>query len=337
MFKSIAKYCLLIIMISILVPSFVWSDEIKPRRLKFSMGVGPSSPWTQSAELFAKLVKERTGGKVKIKVYPSGQLSSGNQITEFDLLKSGTIDITYHSSIILSIVDQRFSLFSLPWIATDEKQLFRVIDGPGKKLWMVMEQQGIKPLGGFSSSGYRQLTNNVKSIRSPEDMEKMTFRVPGLKMYKAIFKQLGANPVPTSFGELYGALQQGVVDGQENPISLIEVAKFYEVQKYMSIWNYSADCIGIMMNKKLWESFSPKAKKILTDSAKEASAWHREAQGKEDQRALKKISKHMEIIKLTASEIGRFRKAMDPVYETFEEIIGSDLVRTAEAAAKEKK
>ena len=337
MFKNMIKYWYptLVIMIALfLLHGQVQSDQIKPRELKFSMGVGPSSPWTQSAERFAKIVEEKTDGKIKVKVYPNGILSNGNQITEFDLLKTGTIDITFHSSIILSVFDQKFALFSLPWIGPKKEQLFRIIDGPGQKIWQELEKQGVLALGGYSSSGYRQLTNNVKPIVSPADIRNLTVRVPGLKMYTEIFKELGANPVTTSFSELYGSLQQGVVNGQENPISLIKASKFYEVQKFMTIWNYSADSIGILINRGLWEKIDPQSQKILKEAAKDAAGWHRDAQAREDADALSEVGKYLKIVELDSSQIETFRKQMDPVYERFEKIIGLDLVKAAESIAK---
>lgn len=311
--------------------AFAQTDPIKSRQLKFAMSVGVQSPWTQAAQRFARQVGEESGGKIKVTVYPDGQLSNGNQITEFELLKNGTIDFTFHSSIILSILDPRFALFSLPWIAPTEEGLFRVIDGPGQAVWDGLEKVGVHPLGGYSTSGYRQLTNSKHPITRPEDMSGMTFRVPGLKLYLGVFKELKANPVPTSFGELYGALQQGVVDGQENPISLIYATKFHEVQKYMTIWNYSADAIGILINKKLWDSLSAREQAIMVAAAKDAAAWHRTAQSEADVKALAAMGSNLAVTKLSPAQIAVFRKAVQPVYDQFEGTIGKSLIEAAQA------
>jgi tripartite ATP-independent transporter DctP family solute receptor len=229
----------------------------------------------------------------------------------------------------LSSIDPRFGLFSMPWIAPSEEALFKLMDGPGRAVWDGLSAKGVKPLGGFSTSGFRQLTNNKRAVVKPEDLQGLTLRVPGLKLYQGIFKTFGVNPVPTSFGELYGALQQGVVDGQENPISLIYVSRFYEVQKYMTIWNYSADAIGILTNQALWDKLSPKEQEIFTTAAAEAASWHRKEQAAADAKLLKEISKKLEVVTLTPEQIAVFRAAMKPIYAEWEPIIGADLLKAS--------
>lgn len=313
--------------IAAIAPASAQSEQIQSRRLKFAMAVGVGSPWTQGAMRFAKQVEADTAGKIRVTVYPDGQLSNGNQVAEFELLKNGTVDFTWHSSIILSIIDPRFALFSLPWIAASNEALFALIDGPGQNVWTGLDKVGVVPLGAYSTSGFRQLTNSKKPVGLPGDLQGMTLRVPGLKLYQGIFKQLGANPVPTSFGELYGALQQGVVDGQENPLSLIFVSKFDEVQKYLTVWNYSADAIGVLSNSKLWSTLSPREREIFTKAAKDAAQWHRQAQAEADGKALEALQKRLQIVRLNAEQINAFRQAMKPIYAEWESIIGQDLMR----------
>lgn len=304
-------------------------DDIQERNLRFAMSVGVNSPWTQAAQRFADNVKEASGGKIKVTVFPDGQLSNGNQVAEFELLQNGTVDFTFHSSIILSIVDPRFSLFSMPWIAPSEEELFALIDGPGSQVWDGLSEKGVKPLGGFSTSGFRQLTNNKRAVTKPEDLDGLTLRVPGLKLYQDIFKAMGVSPVPTSFGELYGALQQGVVDGQENPISLIYVSNFHEVQDYMTIWNYSADAIGILTNQALWEKLSGPEQEIVTGAAREAAMWHRAEQAAANTKLLEEIRKSLEVTTLTPEQIAVFRERMTPIYAEWEAAIGADLLKSA--------
>lgn len=304
---------------------------IEERNLRFAMSVGVDSPWTQAAQRFADNVGEASGGKIAITVYPDGQLSNGNQVAEFELLQNGTVDFTFHSSIILSILDDRFSLFSMPWIAPSEEALFELIDGPGLQVWDALSEKGVKPLGGYSTSGFRQLTNNTRPVTAPDDLDGLSLRIPGLKLYQAVFKEFGVSPVPTSFGELYGALQQGVVEGQENPVSLIYVSRFHEVQKYMTIWNYSADAIGILTNVALWDKLSEQERKIFTDAAAEAAAWHREAQTSANTEMQGKLGDSLEIVTLTPEQIAAFREVVAPVYETWRPLIGAELLDAAMA------
>lgn len=307
-------------------------SDIRERRLKFAMSVGVGSPWTQAAQRFARKVEADSGGRIRVQVFPDGQLSNGNQVAEFELLKNGTVDFTFHSSIILSTLDPRFALFSLPFIAGSEKDLFALIDGPGQAVWSGLGKVGVVPLGGYSTSGFRQLTNNRVPIRKPEDLRGLSLRVPGLRLYQGAFRQLGVNPVPTSFGELYGALQQGVVDGQENPLSLILASRFHEVQKHLTIWNYSADSIGILSNERLWSTLSPRERELLAAAAKEAAGWHRQAQIGADAQALEQIRQRLQVVTLTDAELGAFRKAMEPLYAEWEPVIGADLLKAARAS-----
>lgn len=304
-------------------------DGIRERKLRFAMSVGANSPWTRGAQRFADNVSAATDGRIAITVFPDGQLSNGNQIAEFELLQNGTVDFTFHSSIILSTFDPRFSLFSMPWIAPSEEALFALMDGAGKEVWEGLGKVGVKPLGGYSSSGFRQLTNNVRPVSTPADLSGLTLRVPGLKLYQGIFNTFGVSPVPTSFGELYGALQQGVVNGQENPISLIYVSRFHEVQKYITIWNYSADSIGILTNQALWDGLSPKEQEVFTAAAAEAAAWHRQEQAAADKQFLEEIGKSLEVVTLSPEQIAAFREAMQPIYDEWAPVIGAELLAAA--------
>jgi len=305
------------------------AQDIQERKLRFAMSVGASSPWTQGAQRFADNVRTATDGKIQITVFPDGQLSNGNQVAEFELLQNGTVDFTFHSSIILSGVEPKLSLFSLPFIAPTEDALFKLMDGPGKDVWAGLEKVGIKPLGGYSTSGFRQLTNSVRAVSAPADLNGLTLRVPGLKLFQSIFKTLGVNPVPTSFGELYGALQQGVVNGQENPVSLIYVSRFHEVQKYMTIWNYSADSIALLTNQGLWDRLSPVEQDIFAKAASEAADWHRKEQAAANAKYLTEIGQKLEVTTLTPEQIAVFRQAMQPVYDEWTPIVGADLLKAA--------
>lgn len=305
-------------------------DGIQERNLRMAMAVNTESPWTKAAQVFADKVGEASGGKIKITVFPDGQLSNGNQVAEFELLQNGSVDFTYHSSIIMSGFDQKFALFSMPWIAPSDEALFKLMDGVGADVWKGVEALGVKSLGGYSTSGFRQLTNSVRAVTKPEDLKGLILRVPGLKLYQDIFNAFGVSPVPTSFGELYGALQTGVVNGQENPISLIYVSRFQEVQDYLTVWNYSADSISVLTNMALWDSLSEAERTILLDAAKEAGAWHRAEQTAANVRLLEELAKEMEVVTLTPEQIQAFKDAMKPIYDEWSPVIGADLLKAAQ-------
>ncbi|MEX0954979.1 MAG: DctP family TRAP transporter solute-binding subunit [Rhizobiaceae bacterium] len=329
-FASKALFGLALVALPGLFDPAAAQEEVQTRNLKMGMAVSTDSPWTQAALRFADAVSDASGGKITITVFPDGQLSNGNQVAEFELLQNGTIDFTYHSSIILSIIDARFALFSMPWIAPSNDALYGLMDGRGQEVWNGLDQVGVVSLGGYSTSGFRQLTNNRRAVTEPGHLDGLTLRVPGLKLYQSIFNAFRVDPVATSFGELYGALQQGVVDGQENPISTIYSARLHEIQDHMTIWNYSADSIGILTNQALWDDMSEVEKEILRDAADEAGIWHRQAQADSNTELLSEMERTLTVVRLTEEQIAEFRALMDPIYEEWKPVIGADLVDWAQ-------
>jgi tripartite ATP-independent transporter DctP family solute receptor len=305
------------------------------KELKFSVVTSEASSWYKGAQKFADLVKERTKGRLNVKVYPGAQLAGGNQVKERELVQSGAIDMFYYSTILYTLVDPRFNVVSMPWIFNGYQDVDKFMNGPlGDELLKILPDKGIVGLA-YGENGFRQLTNNKRPVRTPDDMKGLKIRIPGIKMYTSIFQALGANPTVMNFPEVFGALQQGTIDGQENPIDVIVSAKLYEVQKYLTLWNYSYDAIILGVNKNLFDSLSKEDQEILRKSAKEASDYQiqlsREA-AKTQVSDLK--AKGMEVIELTAQEIAAFKEKVQPVYTEYEPIIGKELLDKFRALSK---
>jgi tripartite ATP-independent transporter DctP family solute receptor len=304
-----------------------WSvpSQAAEKTLRFSHITAPDSPWDKGARKFAERVAKETKGRIEVKVYPQGQLANGNQKAELEMLQSGVIDMTWDSPIILALfLDKRFDVFNLPWLYPSMEVANKVSDGPvGQLAVKWLDEKGIVNLG-IGVNGYRELTNSKHPITSPEDMRGIKFRVAGTKLYLETFKLLGANALTMSFGEVFTSLQQGVIDGQENPTAIIHSSKLYEVQKYLTLWHYSFDPLVLCINKKSLEGLSAADQQIVRAAAKEAVAYERAVSAEEEERLpgeLKKLG--MVVNVLTPEQMAVFKKRVQPVYDMMRDTIGA--------------
>ncbi|MDW5299231.1 MAG: DctP family TRAP transporter solute-binding subunit [Sedimentibacter sp.] len=295
--------------------------------LKFGTTTADTSTWTLGAKKFAEIVGEKTDGRIEVKVYPNEQLSGGNQSKGIEMLMSGSTDITFHSNIIYSVMDERFGVISLPFLISDTATADKLLGGEaGESLNKILLEKNIVGLG-YGENGFRQLTNSVKSVETPADMAGMKIRIPGIKMFISLFKALGSDPITMNFGEVFTALQQGTIDGQENPTDVISSSKINEVQKYMTVWNYSYDAIILGMNKDKFESFSAEDQQILKDAAKEACDYQKQLnRDKADEQTQQFIDGGMTVNTLTPEQTELFKEAVQPVYTEYEPIMGKDLI-----------
>lgn len=295
--------------------------------LKFSTTTADTSTWTLGAKKFAEIVGEKTNGRIEVKVYPNDQLSGGNQSKGIEMLMSGSTDLTFHSNIIYSVMDERFGVVSLPFLINDTETADKILDGAGgEALNKILLEKNIVGLG-FGENGFRQITNSKKPIEKPEDMSGLKIRIPGIKMYVSLYKALGADPITMNFGEVFTALQQGTIDGQENPTDVISSSKINEVQEYMSVWDYSYDAIILGMNKDKFESFSAEDQQIIKDAAKEAIAYQRQLNREKAAKQTQEfIDGGMKVNTLTDEQKAAFKDAVQSVYTEYEPIMGKDLI-----------
>jgi tripartite ATP-independent transporter DctP family solute receptor len=296
------------------------------RTIRLSHITAKDSPWDRGAVRFAELVARNTKGRIEVKVFPQSQLANGNQKAELEMLQSGVLDMTWDSPIILALfLDRRFDVFNLPWLYPSMDVANKVADGPmGDLAYRWLAEKGIVGLG-IGVNGYRELTNSKRPISSPDDMKGIKFRVAGSKLYLESFKLLGANAVTMNFGEVFTALQQGVIDGQENPTAIIDSSKLYEVQKYLTLWHYSFDPLVLCINKKLFDALSPADQQVLRAAAKEAVAYERALSAEEEKRLPEELArKGMKVNALTPAQISAFRDKVKPVYAMAQEYVGAD-------------
>jgi TRAP-type transport system periplasmic protein len=286
------------------------------------------SPWHFGMVRFAALVDKKSGGTLKIRIFPNGQLSQNNIRTTIELLQANSVNCALFPPGAYVPFDPRFSIFDMPFLFKDRVQTFKVLDGPtGDKTLDMLAEKGIKGLAYWDHS-YRQLTNSKRPIRTPEDLRGLRIRMPPGPVVSSIFKVLGATGTSTPMGELYMALQQKMVDGQENPYGTIYRRNFYEVQKYVTEWNYQFQPLFIAMNLSFFKGLSPEHQKILVAAAKEAAPYQRKLSANEDTEMKKGlVDKGMELVVLNKQQLAVFQKAMEPVYKEYEPKIGADLMK----------
>lgn len=302
-------------------------EEGKSHNLKMSVTVSDSSTWYEAAKKLADDVEAETDGRIKIGIFTNEQLSGGDSGKAVEGLAKGSIDLTFNSTIIYSILDARFGVASAPFLFQNHDEVDAVFNGKGgEELKKILEEKGVHALG-YGENGFRQLTNSKREVKSPEDLKGLKVRIPGITMYTDLYRELGTDPTTMTFSEVFTALQQGTIDGQENPIDVISSSKLQEVQKYLTLWNYSYDPLVLGMNKKLYDSLSDEDQEMFDRLGKEAAAYQVElAREKEATQIDDLIAKGMEAYSPTKEELAKFKEAVQPIYDQYTDVWGADLL-----------
>ena len=274
---------------------------------------------------FKEIVDSKLPGKYDIQVYGNNQL--GDDVRATEAVRMGNVEmVTTSSSPLVGLVPQ-FMVLDLPFIFTSEKAADAVCDGEvGKKLAAGLESKGLK-LFAYYENGFRNLTNSNREVKSPADLKGLKIRTMENPMHLAAWKALGANPTPMPFSELFTAMQQKTIDGQENPIPTIYLNKFNEVQKYVTITGHVWGPHVLLMNKKFFDSIPAADQKVLLDAAREAELWQRATNRKMKDDYIDELKKAgMTVTFLTPEQQKAFQDAVAPVYTQFEDKIGKDFI-----------
>jgi tripartite ATP-independent transporter DctP family solute receptor len=310
---------------------------------RLSTVVGTAFPWGKGGEIWANLVRERTNGKINIKLYPGVSLVAGDQTREFTAIRQGVIDLAIGSTINWSPQVKELNLFSLPFLMPDYAAIDALTQGEvGKDIFRILEKNGVVPLA-WGENGYREVTNSKRPIRTPADMKGLKFRVVGSPIFNETFTALGANPTQMSWADAQPALASGAVDGQENPLTIFSAAKLHTVgQKNVTLWGYVADPLIFVVNKEVWESWTPAERKIVKEAAVEAGQqviqMARKGLIAPDLSTISDVEKlGVNVVKLSANEREAFMKATRTVYQKWSKSIGQDLVTKAEKAVAARK
>lgn len=301
--------------------------------IKFSHVVAPDTPKGRAAEKFKQLAEERTKGRVKVEVYPNSQLYKDRE--EMEALQIGAVQMLAPSLSKFGPLGAReFELFDLPYIFPNYETIHRVMDGEvGKRLFAKLETKGLSGLA-FWDNGFKQMSAN-KPLRTVADFKGLKMRIQSSKVLDAQMKALGANPQVMAFSEVYTALQQGVVDGTENPPDNLYTQKMHEVQKHLTVSDHGFLGYAVIVNKKFWDGLPADIRATLDQAMKETTVFERDIAKAENDEALNKVraAKTTEVYILPNEERARWREVMLPVHKEFENIIGRDLIQTAYTAA----
>ena len=310
---------------------------------RMSLVLGTAFPWGKGGELWANKVRERTNGRINIKLYPGVSLIQGDQTREFSALRQGVIDMEVGSTINWSPQVKQLNLFSLPFLMPDYAAIDALTQGDvGKSIFQTLDKAGVVPLA-WGENGYREISNSKKAIKSPDDLKGMKVRVVGSPLFLDTFTALGANPTQMSWADAQPAMASGAVDGQENPLAIFTAAKLHNVaQKHLTLWGYIADPLIFVVNKDIWASWTPADRQIVKqaaiDAGKEEIALARKGVIEADKPLLKEIAAlGVTVTQLTPAERDAFVKATRPVYDKWKIQIGTDLVSTAEKSIAARK
>jgi len=320
----------------------VWAQKYQ-QEYRLSTVVGTAFPWGKGGEIWANLVRERTSGRINIKMYPGASLVGGDQTREFTAIRQGVIDLAIGSTINWSPQVKQLNLFSLPWLAQDYAGTDALTQGEvGKDVFRLLDRAGVVPLA-WGENGFREVTNSKHEIRKPADMKGLKFRVVGSPLFNDVFSALGANPTQMSFADAQPALASGAVDGQENPMSVFTAAKLHTLgQKYVTMWGYVADPLIFVVSKDVWQTWTKQDQDIVRQAAIDAGrqevALARKGLTAQDDSVVKEVQgMGVTVTRLNASELAAFKQAVKPVYDKWAQQIGPDLVKKAEAAVAGRK
>lgn len=284
-------------------------------QIKFGHDHKDTSPHHQAALWLKNKLEKESNGEIEVTIYPTQMLGTGPQMVE--MLQTGAIQMLAVPISNVQSIQPAMQVLELPFLFPDQKALYAKLEGSlGKALYAPLEAKNILGLT-FWESGFKDMTCN-SPIHSPADLKGVKFRVMPSPVIREQYLALGASPVPIDFQELYNALQQGVVDGEENPLMSIVTMKFYEVQKYITLTNHAWLGYAVMVNKDFYKSLPAKYQKLLTEAAKESNAIEVGLINKQNAEYLATIKNYgTQVIELTPAQFAQFKSAVAPVYDWF--------------------
>lgn len=300
----------------VLAHTVALAQDIQERTIKFGHLNNTDHPTSTGVKKFAELVALKSGGKIKVTEFASSQL--GNELQQQSALMGGVQEMLVASTTSLAGIVKEFGLLDFPFLFSNAKQADSMVDGPlGKMLNARLSDKGIVVLGYFDL-GFRNVTNSKRSITKGEDLDGLKLRVIPNPVFVETFKTFKANPVPMPFAELYGALENKAVDGQENPYAVILSNKLYEVNKYVSETNHVYATNPVQISKRFWDKLTPTEQKLLQEAATEAQNFQRIASREVSNKAVTELkAKGMIFNEISASEQARMRSEVKAVHDKF--------------------
>lgn len=303
-------------------------SDMDPVELRLAHVVNEQDGFHIAALKFKELVEERSDGTVSVSIHPNAQLGDERELLES--MQVGTVDMgVITNGPVANFIDE-FAVFELPFLFPDSEAAYDVLDGPiGQEILDKLEDVNLKGLA-YAERGFRNVTNSEHPVESPEDLEGLKLRVMENPVYVDTFKALGANAVPMAWTEALNAMQQGTIDGQENPVNVIHSFELYETQDYMTLSRHTYAPAIFVMGAPAWAKFPEPAREALIRAAQEAAEHERSVNAEmeaEQMAALREAG--MEIVE--EPDLAAFRSAVEPVYEKYGEEFGDYLARIQEA------
>jgi tripartite ATP-independent transporter DctP family solute receptor len=305
---------------------FTGAASAQERTLKVGIGLNEDHPQAMAVKRFGEIVDKKTGGKIKVKLFAGGAL--GNDATMISALRGGTQEMTVPDSSTLVGLVKDFGVLNFPLLFNTEQEADALVDGPfGAKLLAKLPEKNLIGLA-IWENGFRHVTNSRRPINKAADLAGLKLRVIQNPLFIDTFSALGVNALPLPFPEVYSALEQKTVDGQENPTATILSSKFYEVQKNLALTKHIYSVWVLLLSKKAWDSMSPEERKILQDAAKEATTYERTTIRDFGAKALGELKKNgMQVTELSAAEQATMRAKLKPVVDKYSKEFGEDTAK----------
>ncbi|HZY18816.1 MAG TPA: TRAP transporter substrate-binding protein [Ramlibacter sp.] len=296
------------------------------RTLKLGLQNPKGHPAVMGAERFAEIVAAKSAGRLKVNLFPGGVLGSDAQTVS--AVQGGTVEMTVLNSGILASQVKEFAVYDFPFLFANSQEADAVVDGPfGRSLHARLADKGIVGLA-YWELGFRSLTNSRRPIHKVEDIAGLKLRVIPNPINIDWVKALDANPTPLAFTELYAALEQRAVDGQENPVSVILANRFAEVQKHLALTNHQYNPQSVIVSKRFWDTLAPADRQLLQEAAVEAGRYQRQMSREQAASMLAQLKQAgMEVTELVPAERARLREKMKPVIDKHAASVGEATVR----------
>lgn len=299
--------------------------EVRPQAFRWTTANPSGHPIVKGGLKFSELVAERSGGKMIVKLYTGGVLGTDAQV--LSSLQSGSIDFTAMNTGILQSQVKEFAIVDFPFLFNNEREVDAIMDGPvGKRLADKLPEKGLINLA-YYDLGFRNLTNSKRPVRTLDDLQGLNIRVIQSPTYTDTFNALGATAVPMAFSEVYTALEQKKIDGQENPFSVIAANKLDSVQKYLTVTRHIYNPQSFLMSKKTWDRLNKEEQEIIVAAARESAVYQRKISRDAQERSLANIRKGVDVYELPPAEIARIREKLKPVIEKHSASVGQDFAK----------
>jgi tripartite ATP-independent transporter DctP family solute receptor len=300
--------------------------DIREHSIKFASQNNKGHPQVMGMQKFADLVAQKSGNKIRVRLFPGGVL--GGDLETVSALQGGTIEMTVLNSGILQAQVKDFAAYDFPFLFNNDKEVDALVDGPfGQALHQKLQAKGLVGLAYFDL-GFRNITNGKHPINKPADIAGLKLRVIQSPIYVDVFKALGANPTPLAWPEVYNALEQGAVDGQENPFTVILNAKLDEVQKYLAITRHIYNPQSVIISKKFWDTLNPDEQKLIQDAATEAAVYQRKVSRDAAATALETLKKHgMQVTEMSPDDLNKMREMVKPVVDKYSKEVGEETTK----------